>query len=174
LVAVPFFLVLFFVFEMALALFRQEALDSALHLAARQVQTGNAQNIANGSAFVQKFLCPAAQGLLDCNTLFINVQRISFTAGQDFYDVTSGALPASGASLDLSGFSSAGFCNAGPSEFLLLTAVYVAPSLLGGLLPNVLSVQYQGSSVHATLSQLATYSEGYTPTAATRTAAAGC
>jgi hypothetical protein len=174
LVAAPFFLVLFFVIELALALFHQEALDSALHLAVRQVQTGNAQNVANGSAFIANYLCPAAGRLLDCNSLFVKVEKVTFASGQDFFNATTGSAPQNGRVLDLSSFGSTSFCNASPSEFLLITAVYLSPSVIGALLPNVFSAQYNGGTVHATMSQVATYSEAYTPAAASRTAAAGC
>jgi len=174
LVAAPFFLVLFFVVELALALFHQEALDSALHLAVRQLQTGNAQNVANGTAFITNYLCPAAGGLLDCDSLFIKVQKVTFASGQDFYNATTGSAPQNGRVLDLSSFGSANFCNASPSEFLLVTAVYLSPTVIGGLLPNVFSAEYNGGTVHATMSQVATYSEAYTPTAARQTAASGC
>jgi hypothetical protein len=174
LLAFPFFLVLFFIFEIALDLFLQEALDSGLHVAAREVQTGNAQNVSNGTTFVNSYLCPAMGDLLTCSNLFVNVEHISPATGQDYYNFTTGNLPLDGSTLDLSSYGSANFCNAGPSEFLLISAIYVSNSAIGGLLPNVLSVKYNGSVVHATLSQVAAFSEGYPVTATTKNAAPSC
>jgi hypothetical protein len=174
LLAIPFFLVLFFIFEVSLDLFEQEALDSGLHLAARQIQTGNAQNVTNGAAFVAGYLCPDLGELLNCNNLYVNVDHIDPTTGQDYYNFTTGTLPGGGGALDLSSYGSANFCNAGPSEFLLISAIYVSNSAIGGLLPNVLSVKYNGATVHATLSQVAGFSEGYPQSAKTATAAKSC
>ncbi len=168
-VVMPFILALMFVFELSYDLFVQEALDSGLHQAARQIQTGSAQNVANGAAFITKYLCPAVAGLLSCSGLYINVQKLSLTYPQDYWNVTTGKLPLSGGA-----FSSASFCNSGPSELLLVQAIYVSPTFVGGLLPNVMSWSYGGSIVHAALSQVAAVTENYSASAVTAGAAAAC
>jgi hypothetical protein len=76
--------------------------------------------------------------------------------------------------LNLSSFASAQFCNAAPSETLLVTAIYVGPTIIGNMLPNVLSVSYNGSLVHAVMSQVGTVAENFTVTTATGQAAASC
>jgi hypothetical protein len=173
-VAVPFFIVLFFIFEISIDLFEQELLDAGLHMAARQVQTGNAQNVTNGTTFINTYLCPDVGNLLTCTNLYVNVDHITPKANQDYYNFTTGKLPESGGALDLSSYGSANFCNAGPSEFLLISAIYVSPSLIGGFLPNILSIKYNGHTVHATLSQVAGFSEGFPTTAAKTPVAPSC
>ena len=93
LVAIPFISLILFVFELSYDLFQQEALDSGLHLAVRQVQTGNAQNATSGTDFITRFLCPNIGGLLTCSNLYVKVQKLSPATGQDFYDFTTGTLP---------------------------------------------------------------------------------
>ena len=173
-VAMPFILALLFVFELSYDLFVQEALDSGLHQAVRQIQTGSAQNVTNGAAFITKYLCPAVAGLLSCSGLYINVQKLSLTYPQDYWNATTGKLPVNAGALNLSGFSSASFCNSGPSEMLLVQAIYVSPTFVGGVLPNVMSWSYGGSIVHAALSQVAAVTENYSASALTTGAAAAC
>ena len=180
LVSVPFFLTALFVFEIARDLFHQEALDAGLHLAVRQVQTGNAQNVTNGAAFITSYLCPNVNGLLNCSSLYVKVQNIAMSSNTslanttDYYNSTTGALPMTGGALDLSSFGSTKFCNSGPVEYILVTAIYTEPSILNNLLPNVLSVSSGGSYVHATMSQVATITENYPVASAAKGAAAGC
>ena len=161
LVGLPFCIIVFLIFAISLHLYYQELLDTGLHLAIRQVQTGNAQNVVNGDAFVGSYLCPAMGNLVACTDVHVRVEKVSFAKGQDYFNVTTGKLPLNGKALDLSSFGNGSFCNAGSSQFLLLTAVYVAPTLVGGLLPNVFSVSYGGSQVDAIMAQAATYTEDY-------------
>ncbi len=161
-VSVPFFLFLLFVVEISYDLFTQEALDEGLHAAMRSIQTGNAQNVTSASAFITQYMCPSMRGLLECGArLFINVQKLSFSGSQDYYNATTGIIPVVGNTLNLGAYGNAGFCNSGPSEFLLISAIYVGPSLIGGLLPNLLSVSYGGAPVHATLSSTGAVTEAY-------------
>ena len=173
-VAGPFFLLMLFIFEISLDLFQQEELDTALHLAARQIQTGNAQNVANGADFINQYLCPDVGTLLVCSGLYVQIQNLTLTYPQDYWNVTTGTLPMTGGALDLSAYGSANFCNAGPSEFLLISAVYVAPTIVGFFLPNLFSVQFGGATVRATISQVAAATEAYSATALGPTAAPGC
>jgi hypothetical protein len=161
----PIFLAMFFiVFEVSYDEFMQEVLDNALQSAARQIQVGNTQG-ATSATFVNGFFCPYGNGLLNCNNLYVRVQSVSFGSGTcqnlDYYDATSnGGIPANGNALQLSGYyngagqqgtggtaslsscassgttAGAGYCTAGPQNLMLMSAIYVAPSFLGGLLPN--------------------------------------
>lgn len=159
----PFCLMMLLIFTLGLHFFYQELLDSGLNTAVRQIQTGNAQNIPNGNTFVSSYLYPAAGKMLTCANIHINVQQITFSGTQDFYNYTTGTLPGSNGALNLAGFA---FSNPGPSEFILVTAVYLAPSFMGGFLPNVFSVTYNGSQADAIMSQVATYTESFTAVAA--------
>ncbi len=174
LLAVPFLAVLLLVFELSYDLFTQSVLDTALQRAAREVQTGNAQNQATGAAFINTIVCPALGGVLSCANLHVSVQRLTFEAGQDFYDYTTGVVPVNNGQLDLSGYSGGSFCNGGPAQMLLVSAIYVGPAFLGSLLPNSFSVTFQGQTVHATLSTVALFSESYPPAAAPSGSAVSC
>jgi Flp pilus assembly protein TadG len=179
LVVGPFLLILFFILAVSFDLFQQEALDSALHIAVRQLQTGNAQNVPNGQAFVQNYICPNTQGLLNCNNIYVSVQTLAnattglgtttttsgATSITDYYNFTTGTLPITGGQLNLTGsFASNNFCNSTASSYLLVTAIYYSPSIVPGLLKGDFSVQYNGQSVNAIMSQVAAISESYAPT----------
>ena len=173
-VAMPFLMLLVFVFELSFDLFSQSVLDNALQLAARQLQTGNAQNVRDGNAFVASYMCPALGGLLSCGSVYVDVQRIVPTSTQDYYNYTTGSAPVSAGVLDLGAYSAGSFCNPGPSQLLLVSAVYVGPSFIGSLLPGVLTASYNGQLVHPTFSSVGIVSEAYTPTAATQSTAPPC
>lgn len=164
-VALPFLMLLLFVFELSYDLFSQSVLDNALQLAGRQLQTGNAQNVTDGNDFITKYMCPDLSGLLMCSNVYIKVARIVPSSTQDYYDYTTGSVPVSGGVLDLSGYAAGSFCNSGPSQLLLVSAVYVGPTFLGGFLPGLFSATYNNQPVHATLSTIGIVSEAYPPTA---------
>ncbi|MGD0429716.1 MAG: TadE/TadG family type IV pilus assembly protein [Acetobacteraceae bacterium] len=172
----PFLVATFFTIALSLHLFKQEALDTALHVAVRQIQTGNAQNVTNGSTFVTNYLCPNLIGVIACGSVSVNIQKLTFSAGQDYYNFTTGGLPMSGGSLDMSSYASSKFCNSSPSQFILVTAVYTSPNILGSLLPNVFSVSYNGGQVDALMSQVAAVTENYSvqPPSGNTTPAPSC
>ncbi len=174
LVSVPFLLLIFSTFEVAFDIYTKAILDNSLVEAARAIETGNAQNALNGSDFINKYLCPMVNGLLTCSNLYVRVQRLSPTPSQDFYDFTTGMSPVSSGVLNLSKYASSSFCNSGPSQLLLISAVYVGPSIIGQLLPGGLAVSYNGGLVHATFSSVGTVTESYSAAAAAAGAAAPC
>ncbi len=176
-IALPFFTWMLFIFELSFDLFSQVALDNALHQAVRQIQTGNAQYLTNGQSFITNYLCPAANGVMNCNNLHVSVTAPTFTGTKDLYNFTTGAVPVSGHTLDLSAYSGAtSFCNGSPGQFLLVSAIYVGPTFVGGLLPGLFTVLYNGSLVHPTLSTTAIVIEPYqqSPYSGTGTPAASC
>ena len=175
--ATPFFALMLFIFELGYDLYSQEELDTALHAAVRQIQTGNAQNLTSSGSndFVNGYLCPQAAGLLyGCNSrVYVKIQKLAFSTSQDFYDFTTGQVPVTGGSLDLVGggyLNSTGtstFCNSGPGQFILVSALYLGPSFVGTLLPNSFSVINPfGGRTHVTLSTTGVVTESYSPTAA--------
>jgi hypothetical protein len=189
--AFPFFLWLLFIFELSYDLFTQEALDGALQIAVRQIETGNATNLSGGGAFIGDYLCGAAKGLLECNKMWINVTPITpppQTASvpvtpttqviiePDFSSFTTGSVPMNGDALDLANFTNISngssapgsttppanaFCNASASQAILVSVIYVGPSFIGGMLPGVLSAQFAGSTVHPTLSTAGFVTEAF-------------
>ena len=171
---IPFFVLVLGTLEISYALYTQAALDNALYLAVRALQTGNAQNVVNSSSFISQYLCPNMFGLLECNNnVFINVQKFvatqigSSSATTDYWNITTGTIPVSGHTLNLSTYQGTGnFCNVAPDQFILVSAIYVGPTFVGGLLPNIFSVTYNGMSVHATLSTFGIATERFPPTGA--------
>ena len=163
LLSIPFFMFVLFVFELSYDLFTQEVLDYALQRAvAHTLARGNAANLTDGSGFIDNFLCKDFGGLLACNGaekhIYVKVQK--FTAATqksggttDYFDITTGKLPMAGNVLDLSSYlASSSFCNAGSDQFVLVSVIYVGPTFVGYLLPNIISVTLSdGSQAHATL-----------------------
>jgi hypothetical protein len=185
-----FFLLLFVVFEVSYDAYLNEVLDTAVQATARQIQIGNTQATGEPdgttrSNLINNYLCPNALGLLKCNNLYLRIERIDISAcpggsgTADLYDASSGSLPLSGNSLGLSLYggtgsggpttcqystSVSGFCVAGPSngtpEFIVLSAIYVAPSFLQRLIGD--TVTYNGKTIRAMISNAAFVTEGFT------------
>lgn len=166
--SIPFFTFVLFLMELSYDLFTQEALDFGLHRATKLLARGNAQNVKDGPTFISQYLCPQLGGLLECQThLYINVQKFPATGAIDYYDITTGALPVSGHVLNLAAYqSNSSFCNVAPDQFVLISVIYLGPTFVGFLLPNVLSVLFNGQPVHATLSTTGLATERFSATPA--------
>lgn len=179
--SVALFTFLLFLFEIAYDLYTQEALDAGLHAAVRAIQTGRAQNVLNGSDFVNRFMCPSLRGLLECGShIYVKVQKLTLSGSQDYFTVPNGAngkVPVSGNTINLAGYGSTNFCNSAPGQVTLVSAIYLGPTFVGGLLPGIFSVYGpSGMPVHATLSTTGLVTEDYTQTAPPQgvVPAAGC
>jgi pilus assembly protein Flp/PilA len=177
-VAIPFFLLVLGVCEISFDLFLQEATDLALQEGARQMEVGQGTGATDEQNFVKNYVCPTTAGkMLVCNNFHIKVQLL--TAGQDFSSasVSTGTLPMSGNTLNLSSYDGTNgvsvFCTAPPGSLILISAVYTGPSFLGSMLPGVFSEHYNGANVHAVLSQVGVASEQF-PFSATAGAAPQC
>jgi Flp pilus assembly protein TadG len=172
--AIPYFLLVLGVCEVGFDMFLQEATDLALEEATRSIEIGISQGTATESSFVQSYVCNTTAGsLLICKNFHIKVQTIALTNGPngvsatDFSNAPSanGSLPMSGHNLDLSGYDGAtSFCNAPAGSLILVSAVYVGPTFLSGLMPYVFNETYNGNPVHAVLSQVGIASENFTST----------
>jgi Flp pilus assembly protein TadG len=182
-----FLMMMMFVFEIAYDLFLQEVLESALAVTARQMQIGATQDAAatGAGSFTAAYFCPNSFGFLNCNNLYVRVEVLNTSQTSscaDVYQATTGGLPLSGgapATLQLAAFTSTlgagiggtaaatpcdpaaqtGYCNPGSDEFVLLTAIYVAPSFLNGMLPNTAIYTYGGHDVRAQLASTAFQTE---------------
>jgi hypothetical protein len=177
-----FLLALLFVFNVAYDLFANEVLNNAMQTTARQMQTGNAPAASSQSQFVSTVFCPNTYGLIDCSHVYIRVEQVSTNSCSDFYDATTGSLPIVSGSLQLGDYGGAGsaigpsqcatsssgvgFCNAGPNEAILISAIYTAPSFMGSLLGAANVVTYNGTSVTALMATAGFETEGFAPTAA--------
>ena len=165
-----FMSLLLFVFEISYDQYCQETLDCGLNLAAREVSTGNAQNVQSVSQFTTTYLCPNLKGLLNCTSnVYVRIQNITFTGNGDFHDATTGLVPTTGSALNLSNYGTGNFCNAGPNQFYLLSAVYVGPSFVGMLLKGLFTLTYGNQIIHASASNVAFATEYYSVTAASGT-----
>ncbi len=182
----PVFLTfLLLLFEVAYDQFIQSVLESTLQYTAYQVQVGNTMNTANGKTFIDNDLCPNALAhTLNCGNLYVRVQAFSTAACSDVYQATNGALPVVGGLLQLGdyvgetagagsnigptacGGTNTGFCNAGASQFIIMTAIYVAPTFLGDLFAGH-AYKYNSNYVHAALATSAFVTEPFTATTQT-------
>jgi hypothetical protein len=176
-------LFLLVIFEVAYDQFLQGALQSTVELTAHEMQVGGTLNTASAAAFLTNDFCPnTTGGLLNCNNVYIRVEQFNTSSCTDFYDATSALLPVEGHALqlgDYAGLNAAagdpvgpancdastpgtGFCNPGPSEEIILTAIYLAPTFLMGLLPGN-AVTYQGGAVRALMTTSGFETESFTP-----------
>jgi len=188
-IILPVFLVFLLVlFEVAYDQFLQGILESTVQYTSYQVQVGNTINTGSAQAFVDGELCPnTIAHLLNCGNIYVRVQQFNTTGCTDFYQDTDGTLPVSGGVLQLgdyageqpgagsaigpnntacsSGAATAGvgFCNPGPNEYIIMTAIYVAPTFLDELIPGQ-AYTYNGSFVHAAYASSAFYTENFSNT----------
>jgi hypothetical protein len=189
-IVLPVFLTfLFGLFEVAYDQFVQGELESALALTAYQVQVGNTETTTSSQNFIANQFCPNALAhALNCANLYVRVQLYDPTQASctDFYDATNGTRPVTSGAVQLgyysgeqappagnggsvgptncqlasSGTHGVGFCNPGPGEFVIMSAVYVTPSFLGALIPGYATL-YNGKYVHEAFATSAFYTEGF-------------
>jgi hypothetical protein len=187
-IVLPVFMAfLLMLFEVAYDQFLQGALESTLQYTAYQVQVGLTENAANGKdskTFIDQQLCKNSIGhLLGCGSLWVRVQQYNASTCSDYYSETVGALPIASDALQLGDYAGeaapnganksvigpsnctvsgggAGFCNPGPNEYIIMSAIYIAPSFLYALFPGE-AYTYGGHFVHAAFASTAFYTEGY-------------
>jgi Flp pilus assembly protein TadG len=84
LIAVPFLLMLFAIFETALVFFANQALETAVQDSARQIMTGQVQMANKTAAQFKNDICLRIVALFDCaNGVDVNVQSYSSFATVD-------------------------------------------------------------------------------------------
>ncbi len=178
--AIPFFTMVLGVCEISFDLFTQEALNMALQDGARQMEVGAALNTTGEGNFVSSFLCNTTAGrLLICKNIHVKVEVVpidstDYVSATDFSSssVSTGGLPMNGQTLDLSAYDGTNgigvFCTAPPGALIMVSAIYVGPTFLSGLLPGFFN-QYDanGNPIHAVLSQVGVASENFPGTQAT-------
>ncbi|MBN9084756.1 MAG: hypothetical protein BGP04_26080 [Rhizobiales bacterium 62-17] len=135
-IAVPFFSLLFVIFESALMFFTQQGLEAATAEAARQIMTGHNLSgtapsggtaLTSSEAFRSQVMCTlkSLPSFIDCNKLIIDVRNQSGFAGADlsggFY--TGNTL----------------FQTGGANCVVVLRVVYPMPVFLNFLTPDGLS-----------------------------------
>jgi Flp pilus assembly protein TadG len=171
----PFVFGLVFLLELGYDLYAQEMLDYGMEIAARQIQLGNAQGAGTTAVFKTNYFCPAVSGLLDCNSVSINVtvvQPANSATYSDYYLYYGTPLPwKNGSAYSTANFT---FCPGQPNDLMLATALYTSPNLTGliswgaaSLSPGMPTLGGQ----RATLSTVAFVNENFPITAAVP---AGC
>ncbi len=109
-VAVPFFAILFAIFETALMFWTSQVLEESLSQVSRSLVTGQSRTIytattgaLNATKFRDNICAQAPMKLIDCSKLYIDVRVYnSFSAASTG---TSGNNPLAGGKLNTSGFS---------------------------------------------------------------------
>lgn len=109
-VAVPFFSLLFAIFETALMFWTNQVLEESLSQVSRSLVTGQSRSIytastgaANAAKFRDNICALAPMGLIDCSKLYIDIRVYnSFAAAGTG---TSASNPIAGGNLDTSSFT---------------------------------------------------------------------
>lgn len=157
-ILLPFFALLFSIFENAYLLMVDNGLQQAVTSASRQVLLGNAQSSTptTGQAFRDKYMCDPAIRILptyiDCNKLVVNMQALP--PGQNFGGMNPGVDFYSG------GGVAPKYCTGGPGYIVMLNVMYPMPSYFpifsgnwstnGGVSSTGLTM-YNGTLSHITL-----------------------
>lgn len=107
-VALPFFALLFAIFETALMFWTNEVLEESLSQASRRLLTGQAVSrytssnpAVNAQAFRDDICAVAPMGLIDCSKLFVDVKVYASFAGAG----TGTGSPIANGALNTNGFS---------------------------------------------------------------------
>lgn len=125
LVAMPFFMLLAAIVEMALLLWTSQVLEEGVAQASRSLLTGQSQSLYKGSAAAntQAFrnaVCSSGTGLIDCTKLQIDVRtHTSFAAAQ-----TGTGSVVNGGALSTAGF---GYNQPQPNQIVVVRAVLEYP-----------------------------------------------
>ena len=150
-------------FEIGYDFFVTQALDYAVHVAARSVQVGSAEGAATGSdaaTWVTQQVCPALGKMLSCSGLYVSITAIPSGTGQTYYSYIT-ANPPSLASLMA---TTNAVCTGTGGQMLLLRAYYLSPTFLGLLIPawSQAAPANNGSRVHVSYASAGFVDEYFT------------
>jgi Flp pilus assembly protein TadG len=102
LVAVPFFALLYAIFETALVFFSQQVLQTATTQASRLIMTGQAQAQNMTAAQFQQQVCTNASSMFNCAKMYVNIQTFSsFSSVSQLNPVQNGSFSSSSLSYSL-------------------------------------------------------------------------
>lgn len=125
LVALPFFMLLAAIIEMALMLWTSQVLEEGVAQASRSLLTGQSQTLYKGSAATntdafRNAVCASGTGLIDCTKLQIDVRsHTSFATAK-----TGTGSAVSGGALNTAGF---GYSQPQPNQIVVVRAVLEYP-----------------------------------------------
>ncbi len=131
LVSVPFFALLFAIFETGLVFFAQQVLQTAVTQSARLIMTGQAQSQNLSAAQFQQDVCADASAMFSCSGIEVNVQTFSS------FSTMSMLNPLKNGTFDKSSLS---YTTGGPGDIVLVQVFYQWPvftGLLGFNLSNM-------------------------------------
>jgi Flp pilus assembly protein TadG len=160
LVALPFFLALFAVFEIGYSSFLISALDYATQVAGRAVMTGAVSTSGlTSSQFKTQIVCPALPSNFNCSNVFVNMSVV--TQGEiptGYYAYVNSAVSALvQPALNNSQLT---FCPGAGSQYVVLQIMYPA-SFLTAFFSAGATTNYNGQMVHVLMSVTTFKSEPY-------------
>jgi Flp pilus assembly protein TadG len=186
-IAPVFLLVLFLVFEVAYDQYLGVVLQATVQNLAHQIQIGDAAGETEASFLNNQYCANTNQTgtLLGCNNLFLRVQRFNPSKTcTDLYSATQGTLPVDASGLELGDyFNAAGggqgaalgppttcttntgiaYCDAGANQTIILTGIYVSPSLIMGLIKGS-AYSYNKALVVAQIASVGFQTENFSAT----------
>jgi|SRR5450755_4160707 Flp pilus assembly protein TadG len=157
LVAVPFFALLFAIFETAIDFYAGQMLQSATWDAARQIMTGQVQAagaITSAIQFRDQLICPKILGMVTCSKVQVDARVVNQ------FNAAEVAKPFTGGVFDTSNFQ---FCPGGPGQIVVVRAVYPMP-ILTSLFGLTGTTTVNGSRVRILMGVAALQNEPFPPT----------
>ncbi len=144
-VALPFFFLLFMIFEVSFTIFANQILDNAVSDAARLIRTGQAQQQNFSKAQFKKQVCDRLIGLFDCNKyLYIDVKTFP-----NFGSITFAKPTDDEGKIDDDAFS---YDDGGANDIVVVRVFYEWPTLTpltGSQMANLANGRRLLSSVEA-------------------------
>jgi Flp pilus assembly protein TadG len=139
--AIPFVLLILFVFQIGLYHFGLQSLDYATRFAARKIMLGE---VPDGSRSIAAFkttqLCPNFVMSFACDAVTLSVSRMPAGTGEGPGSSLSGFIDTSAMRLRQ---PSQTFCIGGPGDYIFIDVSYDFPNFLGSLLPAGSRTSYQ-------------------------------
>ena len=123
LIAIPFFVLLFALIEVALAFFASQYLETATADAARQIMTGRTQAAKLDRGAFTNAVCNNLKALMNCNAVVVDVQTVTSFAGVN----TTGPSRNSDGSVNYSG---TGYNPGGGSDIVVVKVYYEWPVMI--------------------------------------------
>ena len=129
-VITPLLVILFATFQMAIAYFYDQALQSATQAAARLVMTGSAQDAGDTQKAFESAVCASAGSAFNCADLMVDVQSASTLAQLNTSPITL-TYNSSGTATNTFNYSPGG-----PSDAVIIRVMYDFPVWFPLLLPG--------------------------------------
>lgn len=172
--AIPLMVLLLGTMEVGYDLYVQEALDNAVETAARSVQVGTDTGSNNelSGTFVKAAVCPALRALLNCDQIVVAVAPLpaSGTVQYDYYTAppqgggTGHFVLPLGTQGGGSGAAGSNGCiyTGTAGQMMLITAWYIGPTFVGGLVPDFATNAFNNHLQHITTASAGFVNEQFT------------